>query len=60
MADRNTKKKKQWDFSRSPVVENPSYNAGDAGSIPGRGTKIPHAAGKLSPHATNTEPVHHN
>ena len=25
------------------MVENPSYNAGDAGSIPGWGTKTPHA-----------------
>ena len=28
-----------------PVVKNLPSNAGDAGSIPGRGTKIPHAAG---------------
>ncbi|XP_054944599.1 acylphosphatase-1 isoform X2 [Physeter macrocephalus] len=33
---------------------------GDMGSIPGRGTKIPHAAGQLSPLAATTEPVHHN
>ena len=26
-------------------------NAGDRGSIPGQGTKIPHAAGQLSRHA---------
>ena len=32
-------------------------NAGDAGLIPGRGTKIPHAAEELSPRATTTEPV---
>ena len=31
------------------------YNAGDAGSIPGQGTRIPHAAGQLSPCATTTE-----
>ena len=30
-------------------------NAGDAGSIPGRGTKIPHAVGQLSPRGTTTE-----
>ena len=35
------------------MVKNPPSNAGDVGSIPGRGTKIPHAAGQLSPHATN-------
>ena len=37
------------------MVTNPPYNAGDAGSIPGQGTKIPHAAGPLSPRATTTE-----
>ena len=39
------------------MVENPSCNAGDAGSIPGRGTKIPHAEGQLSPCAATTEPT---
>ena len=34
--------------------------AGDAGSIPGQGTKIPHAVGQLSPHTTTSEPVHLN
>ena len=29
-----------------PVVKNPSCNAGDAGLIPGCGTKIPHAVGQ--------------
>ena len=37
------------------MVKNLPSNAGDAGSIPGRGTKIPHAAGHLSLHATTTE-----
>ena len=37
------------DFPGGPVVKKPPSNAGDAGSIPGRGTKIPHAAGQLSP-----------
>ena len=27
-----------WDFPGGPVVKNPLSNAGDAGSIPGRGT----------------------
>ena len=31
------------DFPGGPVVKNTSCNAGDKGSIPGRGTKIPHA-----------------
>ena len=30
------------------MVKNPPSNAEDAGSITGQGTKIPHAAGKLS------------
>ena len=37
------------------MVKNLPYNAGDTGSISGRGTKISHAAGQLSPHATTTE-----
>ena len=45
------------DFPSGPVVKNPSCNAGDAGLIPGQGTKIPHAAGQRSPHATTTEPT---
>ena len=44
-----------WDFLGGPVVKNLPTNAGDAGLIPGRGTKIPHAAGQLSPCATTTE-----
>ena len=36
------------DFPGGPVVKNPPANAGHAGSIPGRGTKIPHAKGQLS------------
>ena len=41
----------QRDFSGGPVVKNPSYIAEDLGSIPGQGTKIPHATGQLSPQA---------
>ena len=33
------------DFPGSKVVKNPPSNAGDSGSIPGWGNKIPHAAG---------------
>ena len=32
---------------------------GNVGSIPGRGTKIPHALVQLRPQAPTTEPVHH-
>ena len=46
------------DFPGGPVVKNPPSNAGDVDSIPGRGTKIPHAAGQLSPRAL--EPARHN
>ena len=38
------------------MVKNPPSNAGDVGSMPGGGTKIPHAVGQLSPCATTTEP----
>ena len=40
------------DFPGGPVVKNQPYNAGNVGSIPGQGTKIPHAVGQLSPHTT--------
>ena len=42
------------------MVKNRPSNSGDAGSIPGRGTKIPHAVGQLSPGATTTELLHLN
>ena len=48
---------KYWDFSGGPVVKNLSCNAGDAGSIPGQETKIPHAAGQLNSCAATTEPT---
>jgi len=32
-----------------PIVMNPPYNDGDAGSTPGWGTKIPHAMEELIP-----------
>ena len=50
----------EGDFPGGPVVKNPPSNAGDAGLIPGRGTRIPHASGQLSPQATTTEPTSHN
>ena len=47
------------DFPGGPVVKNPTFNAGDSGSIPGQGTKISHAAGQQSSlwnrRATTTE-----
>ena len=48
------------DFPGGPGVKNPPTNAGDAGLIPGRVTKITHAAGQVSSRATTREkPVHH-
>ena len=44
-----------WDVPGSPVVKSLPSNAGDTGSIPGQGTKIPHAVGQQSPRATTTE-----
>ena len=35
-----------------------SPSAGDESPIPDQGTKIPHVAGQLSPHAAPTEPMH--
>ena len=43
------------DFPGGPVVKNLPSDAGDTGLIPGRGTKIPHATGQLSPRATTRE-----
>ena len=43
-------KNRDRDFPGNPVVKNFSSNAGDGGSIPSRGTEIPHA----------TKHVHHN
>ena len=34
-----------WDYPGGPVVKTPPSNAGGVGSIPGQGTKVPHAAG---------------
>ena len=40
------------------MLKNPSSKAEDLGSIPGQGTKIPHASGQLSP--CTLEPALHN
>ena len=37
------------------MVKNPPCSAGDRGSIPGQGTKIPHADRQLSPGSTTRE-----
>ena len=45
-------------FSGSPVVQNPPSSAGDTGSIPRQGTKIPYATEQLSPFAKTRESTH--
>ena len=40
-----------------PVVKNLPSNAGDVGSVPGWGSKIPHASEQLSLYAATTEPA---
>ena len=52
---RASRGKRYWDFPGDLVVKNPPCNAEDAGSIPGWGTKIPHAEGQLSPGVTTRE-----
>ena len=47
-----------WDFPGGPVVKNPPSSAGDLGSIPGQGTKIPHAMGQRGLHTATTEPTY--
>ena len=42
------------------MVKNPPYKAGDAGSVPGWGTKIPRVVGQLRPHVTTGESGYHN
>ena len=39
-------------FPDGLVVKNLPSGAGDVGSIPGQGPKIPHASGQLNPHGT--------
>ena len=40
-------KETRGDLPDGPVVKNPPSNAGDAGSNPGPGAKIPHATTKI-------------
>ena len=40
-------KEEAGDFPGASVVKNPPCNARDMGSIPGWGTKIPHAEGQV-------------
>ena len=47
-------------FPGNLVVKKLPCNAGDTGSIPSQGTKIPHAQEQLSQRSTTTEPMHCN
>ena len=47
----------KWDFHGGPMLKSLPSSAGNVGSTPGRGTRIPHAAGQLSPHTATTEPA---
>ena len=51
----DVKKNVLWYFPGGLVVKNPPCHAGNMGSIPGQGIKLPHATEKLSPWATTTE-----
>ena len=43
------------DFPVGPMVKNPHSSVGNAGSIPGLGSKIQYVSGQLSPRDTTTE-----
>ena len=45
------------DFPGGPVVKNPPSNAGDTGSMPGRGTKVLCVSGQPSLYTATTEPT---
>ena len=47
-------------FPGDPVVKDLLYEAGDTGSIPGRGAKTPHAAEHPGPRAATSEATHHS
>ena len=48
------------DFPGGPGLRFHAASGGGAGSIPGQGTKIPHAVEELNLHTTTRESVHHN
>ena len=45
-------------FPGGPVIKKLPANSEDTGSIPGLGTKAPHAMGQLSLHVATTKPKH--
>ena len=50
----------RWDFLGGTVAKNLLSNAGDAGSIPGQGTRSHMHATTKSSHATTKEPACNN
>ena len=49
------KKEKDRGSPGGSVIKNQPSRAGEMGSIPGPGTKIPHAVGQLNPSTTTEE-----
>ena len=47
-SDHPKKKGDIGEFLSGPAIKNPSSDAGDEGSIPSQGTKIPYASGQLN------------
>ena len=54
-----TRKEGGRDYPGGPEDRNPPADAGDPSSIPGLGTKIPHASGQLGAHVQE-KPEYHN
>ena len=53
----HTSRRISGDFPGCPVVKNPPWDTGDADSIPGQGTRIPHASRQLSLLVITEEPT---
>ena len=54
--ENNSEKGRVGSFPGGPVANSLASNAGDTGSIPGWGTKIPHSAEHLSPRTAILSP----
>ena len=60
IGEKTLTKNLEEDFPDGPVVEDLPCNAGDMGSAPDLGTKIPHAVEQLRLPTTTAESTHHN
>ena len=64
MSEPKSEAQKGQDFPGSPLVEYLPFNAGDAGSVPGRGTEIPQLTnrncGAQCANSYSKKPVCHN